>query len=127
MKKVTLIRPDPEKLRNRRVTLDVDRCVELLRHELTFDGKLLDRYEIAGADEKKAVVSVFQRYYLRAGNALILTVTVDDLAGSTRVHWISGGGADSVLTDVDGGAANAFESDVSRILKPYELKEAKED
>ena len=42
--------------------------------------------------EKQIIVSVYERYYFRAGNVLTATVTIDDLEDATRVHWACGGG-----------------------------------
>ena len=128
MNKVQLIYPDsnPDKLRTAFVSLPLDDCVERLRHELTRDGKLIDRWSLSAPGGGRAVVCVYERYYFRVGNYLTLTVTADDFTGRTRVRCAAGGGSSSALVNFDRGAADAFESAARDVLRPYFCQETEE-
>lgn len=123
MNKVTLKYPDPEKSRAAFVSLTVKDCVELLRYELTRDGKLIDRYDLSAPGGGSVSVCVFERYYFRVGNYLTLTVTADDFTGRTRVRCVAGGGSSSALVNFDRGAADAYESAARDVLRPHFCKE----
>ena len=119
MKKVTLIYPEEKDEHTLIVTLDLDECLKKLHHEITYDGDLLDRYEVDGGQGRRVVVSIYERYYIRAGNRLTVTLTMDNFTGKTRVHWRSGGGSDSVLFNFDWGAADHFDGLIKKTLSPY--------
>ena len=124
MKQVKLIcpkEPEPTLL----VSLGEEECRALVHHELTYDGKLLDCHRLR-AGERQIIVSVYERCYFRVGNALTATVTIDDLEGATRVHWVCGGGSDSALVSFDWGAADYFGTQIRKVLQEYELKKTKE-
>ena len=87
-------------------------------------GELLDAYEVTDADGVvHCCTAVYEKYYYRVGNRLTLTVTVDDLLGRTRAHWISAGGGEGVFWRFDWGAAESFDSVVREALQPYFLEE----
>lgn len=108
------------------VSLSVQECVAQVHHELTYGGKLLDQYEITNDGAKRAIVCVYRHYFIRAGNDLTATVTIDDFTGRTRVHWISGGGSDSAWIDFDWGAADQLSKLIKERLQPYRLQENEE-
>ena len=124
MKQVKLIYPkEPEP--TLRVSLGAEECRARIHHELTYDGKLLDCHRLQ-AGEKQIIVSVYERYYFRAGNVLTATVTIDGLEDATRVHWACGAGSDSALVHFDWGAADSFGTQIRKVLQEYELKKTEE-
>lgn len=119
MKKVTLIYPEKKDEHTLFVTLDMDECLKKLHHEITYNGELLERYEVDDGAQRRVVVSIYERYYIRAGNRLTVTVTVDNFTGKTRAHWRSGGGSDSIMFNFDWGAADDFDRQIRETLSPY--------
>lgn len=83
-------------------------------------GEIIDRYEIFSEDNKKCIVLVYEKHYYRAGNRLTLTVTIDNLAEHTRVHFIGGGGGEGLFR-FDWGAAESFAEIVPRSLEEFIL------
>lgn len=56
---------------------------------------------------------VYEKHYHRAGNRLTLTVTIDNVGGSTNVHCISGGGDEGYMKFswfADGNFENCVEN-----------------
>ena len=111
----------------RLVNLPVPDCLKVLHAAIvegSVTGELLDHYELTDAgDVLHCGVAVYEKYYYRVSNRLTLTVTVDDLMGKTRVHWISAGGGESAFWRFDWGAADSFDSVVREALRPYFLEE----
>ncbi|MBE6576420.1 MAG: hypothetical protein E7654_09130 [Ruminococcaceae bacterium] len=81
-------------------------------------GELIDRYAIGEDEGGLCIVLVFEKHYYRVGNRLTLTVTIDDLAGKTRVHTVGGGGGEG-LFGFDWGAADSFEQVAISALDEY--------
>ena len=78
-------------------------------------GELIDKYYL----NDQVVVLVFEKYYMRAANRLTLTVTVDSLEGATRVHYVGGGGSQSIFYRFDWGASQNFAEGLRLSLTPY--------
>ncbi len=78
-------------------------------------GELIDRYD-RQAGEYRCIVLVFEKHYYRVGQRLTLTVTIDNLSGTTRIHTVGGGGGEG-LFGFDWGAAESFETSVLRALE----------
>lgn len=55
-------------------------------------SKMNDCHELRQNGELRAMVLVFEKYYVRAGGRMSMTVTLDDLEGKTRAHWTVSGG-----------------------------------
>ena len=105
------------------VSLSIDECGQLIHSAIvdgSITGELLDHYVLDGPNGMRCAVMVYEKHYWRAGNRLTLTVTVDNLTGSTRVHTISGGGGEGLFR-FDWGAAQSFEGVVQDALAPYLL------
>lgn len=55
-------------------------------------GAMSDCHELRAGGELRGIVMVFEKYFLRSSSRLSMTVTLDDLEGTTRVHWAVTGG-----------------------------------
>ena len=102
------------------VSIDVESAAAEINKEVvdgSITGELIDFYEV-NEEKGSLVVLVFEKHYWRAGNRLTLTVTIDDLCGKTRVHYVSGGGGEGLLR-FDWGAAESFESVAEDALRNY--------
>lgn len=126
MGKIKLIYPEEAPEKTMWVALSVDECMQKINYELTAGGKLLDRHEITCDEGRRAVVSVWQHYFFRTGY-VTATVTVDNFAGRTRAHWVSGGGSDSPVIDFDWGAADRLNTMIRDVLTAYEWKETNDE
>lgn len=103
-----------------RVSLSLEEAVDFIVNRIindSTDGTLLDKYELMSADNSKCIVMLFEEYYYRVGNRLVLTVTLDNFDGDTRIHYVSGGGGEALK--FDWGAAKNFENLVPKLLKDY--------
>ncbi len=104
------------------INLPILQAAELIADEVvsgSITGELIDRYSIPLPGGAKVLVLVFEKHYYRAGNRLTLTVTLDDVEGDTRIHYIGGGGSQSVLMRFDWGAAGSFMNVVEDAIRPY--------
>lgn len=100
------------------VTIPLHAAVEQICSAVSAEsmtGELIDHYTLGEADQQCAVL-VFEKHYYRAGNRLTLTVTVDNFAGKTRVHTVSGGGGEGLFR-FDWGASEDFEAVVENALR----------
>lgn len=105
------------------VTLTPENAAEIVNHAIvdgSITGKLIDYHTVKGNDGSLCVVLVYDKHYYRAGNRLTLTVIIDNMSGTTRVHSISGGGGEGLFR-FDWGAADSFENCVASALKKYML------
>lgn len=64
-------------------------------------------------------VLVFEKYFMRVKNKAALVVIADDTSGTTDIRAIATGSSESVLFNLDWGAADDFASSVKDILKKY--------
>ncbi|MBD5104480.1 MAG: hypothetical protein HDT47_06420 [Ruminococcaceae bacterium] len=102
------------------VSIDVESAAIAINKEVvdgSITGELIDFYEVK-EEKGSLVVLVFEKHYWRAGNRLTLTVTIDDLCGKTRVHYVSGGGGEGLFR-FDWGAAESFEGVAEDALRNY--------
>ena len=86
----------------------------------SFSGELLDAYGAGAPGGGGYMLRVYEKHYIRAGNRLTLTVVMDDLSGTTRVHCVGGGGGEGLFA-FDWGAADSFSGTVSQALAPYRI------
>ncbi len=104
-----------------KVSLNIRDTLEKIEHAIvggSITGERIDSYQIAASNERRCVVSVYEKHYYRAGNRLTLTVVADDIEGATRVHCISGGGGEGLFR-FDWGAAESFSGIVFQTLEAY--------
>lgn len=102
------------------VSIDVESASNIINREVvdgSVTGELIDFYKV-NEEKGSLVVLVFEKHYWRAGNRLTLTITIDDLCGKTRVHYVSGGGGEG-LSRFDWGASKSFESAARDALIHY--------
>ena len=75
---------------------------EIIRGNVS--GTLIDRFVANHPDGTHCLISVYEKHFVRAGNRLTLTVTLDNFFGHTRVHTAGGGGGG--MLRIDFGAAS---------------------
>jgi hypothetical protein len=105
------------------ISLGVQQAVQIIDDAVvrgSFTGELIDAYGAGAPGGGGFVLRVYEKHYMRAGNRLTLTVTLDDLSGSTRVHCVGGGGGEGLFA-FDWGASGSFEGAVLKALAPYRL------
>ena len=103
------------------VTLSIEACGSVIYDAVvggSITGELIDHYAARGPDGLCCAVMVFEKHYWRAGNRLTLTVTMDNLLGKTRVHFIGGGGGEGLFR-FDWGAAEDFAGAAAAALRPF--------
>ena len=103
------------------VSLSIEECGRLLFDAVvggSITGELIDHYTARGPGGLCCAVMVFEKHYYRAGNRLTLTVTLDNLLGRTRAHFIGGGGGEGLFR-FDWGAAEDFADVAAEALRPY--------
>lgn len=81
--------------------------------------KTVDRYDVPAGDGRRAIVVVFEKYFMRNSSRASLTVTLDNLCGATRVHAVGSGGGQNALFGFDWGAGGDFEESVADALSDY--------
>jgi len=100
----------PEKYRTFFVSLSLQEAAEMIRkrvEEESVTGELLDDYVLSREGGSVRILT-FEKWFYRVGNRLVLTVTLDDLTGQTRIHVVSGGGGQSVWWKFDWFAGESF-------------------
>lgn len=105
------------------VSLDMQHTADLIDDAVlgdSFTGERIDQYSADAPGGGSLVMLVYEKNYMRAGNRLTLTVLLDDYAGHTRVHTVSGGGGEGLFR-FDWGAAEDFEKVVADALAQWRL------
>ncbi len=83
-------------------------------------SKMTDCYEMRQGETLCGMVLVFEKYYVRAGSRLSMTVTMDNLEGHTRVHWaVTGGSGIFGNTGDSKVAAEKYSNTLREALFPY--------
>ena len=103
------------------VSLGVQQAAQVIDDAVvrgSFTGECIDAYGAGAPGGGGFVLRVYEKHYMRAGNRLTLTVVLDDLSGTTRVHCIGGGGGEGLFA-FDWGAADSFSGVVANALAPY--------
>lgn len=81
-------------------------------------GTLIDHY-IRNCGEQQVVVIVLEKYFLRTSNRASMTVTIDNLDGSTIVHAVASGSSQGAFSRFDWGAGNSFVNSIRQSLLRY--------
>lgn len=68
---------------------------------------------------KEIIITVYQKYYLRADENITATISIDNFEGKTCVHVIAGGG-DDMFFRADCFASSTFEDLIHEALTLYE-------
>lgn len=82
-------------------------------------GALIDNYTVYDCNGVLCLVLVFEKYYLRMGSRLTLTVVIDNLNGITNVRSIGGGGGDGFFTSFNWGTSSDFSNCAVDALREY--------
>ena len=83
-------------------------------------SKMADCHELRRGDDLCGMVLVFEKYYVRAGGRMTMTVALDNLDGPTRVHWTVTGGEGVFGTSGDSKvAAEKYSNTLREALFPY--------
>lgn len=83
-------------------------------------SKMADCHELRQGTDLRGMVLVFEKYYVRAGGRMSMTVTLDDLDGKTRIHWtVTGGGGVFQNTGDSKVAAENYSNALREALFPY--------
>ena len=69
------------------------RTVCALVERAGISSRMADCHELRQGDALRGMVMIFEKYYLRAGGRLTMTVVLDDLEGRTRLYWTVTGGS----------------------------------
>jgi len=115
-----------------KVSLPVGDAGNLIHQAVTggsITGEMIDSYQVM-SPAGTVWVLVYEKHYVRAGNRLTLTVTLDDFESMTfadgvarrvtRIHCAGGGGGQGLFR-FDWGASESFEDTVLNALRPYRV------
>lgn len=111
----------PEKYVTKYLSLSLQGSAEKIIRavsEESVSGELLDDYAVV-CQTGTVRVLVFEKWYYRVQNRLVLTVTLDDLGDRTRIHAAAGGGSESWLWKFDWFAGSDFADVVWNAVEPY--------
>lgn len=103
------------------ISLDVESAARIIRQYIvngSMTGECIDDYSVRSG-EGVCRVLIFEKYYNRVNNRLILTVVIDNVTGRTRVHYVGGGGGEGIFFRFDWGAAGNFARSVYEALSEY--------
>lgn len=107
---------------NFKVNLSLKDTVTLLDRGIvdgSISGERVDYHVVTGDDIHGVIVLVYEKFFHRVGNRLCLTITVDNMNGSTNIHCIGAGGGNGIFINFDWGAGDSFSSAPREILKPH--------
>lgn len=80
-------------------------------------GELIDSYVSKYDDDHVMYVLVFEKYFMRNSSRASLTVTIENLNDTTRVHAVGSGGGQGALFKFDWGASDSFINQVKLALQ----------
>lgn len=92
------------------VSLSVEEALERLnkRIDSAMSGWAFKVYRLKTPEGKQVAATAYRKYYMRTGrDYLVMQTVLDDLTGTTRVHF---SGTDVKTWDFDLGAAAAFQN-----------------
>lgn len=96
------------------------RTISAMVEKLGVSSKMSDCHELRQGEALRGIVLVFEKYYVRAGGRLSMTVTLDDLEGRTRAHWaVTGGGGVFDSSGDSKVAAEKYSMALREALFPY--------
>ena len=88
-------------------------------------GKLVDKYEVADC-ENPAIISVYEKFFVKASNEASLTTVIDTHRNFTRIHVVGAAGGSWILNQ-DFGAEKGFEDYISEKMDVYKIKDMDND
>jgi hypothetical protein len=98
----------------------VQDAADYLVNEITASSassELVEKYSLFSPDGKCCTVLIFEKYYMRNESRISLTITIDDLAGATRVSATTSGGGQGAFFSFDWGAGRNFITTISDIIE----------
>lgn len=111
----------PEKYRTFFVSLSLPEAADIICTQVeegSYTGELLDDYAVS-CEGGVVRILTFEKWFYRVGNRLVLTVTLDDLTGRTRIHVVAGGGGESVWWKFDWFAGADFADEPYRAVEEF--------
>ena len=106
--------------RNFRVNLTPNEAMETIKDWVlgrNVSGVLVDQYE-RKIDDKKVIVIILEKYYMRTSNRASLTVTIDNFEGVTNVHAVAAAESEGILR-FECGAGKNFSNRVENALNRF--------
>ncbi len=103
-----------------KVRLSVEEAARRVIQEVTqgsLTAQLVEQYTAAGANGTQVCTLVFEKYYLRTGNTCALSVTLENLSGTTAVFAVGAGARQGAFSLFDWGASQDFEGAVEAALE----------
>lgn len=83
-------------------------------------SRMADCHEMRRGKDLCGMVMVFEKYYVRAGGRVSMTVALDNLEGRTRAHWVVTGGSGIMNNTGDTKvAAEKYSSALRKALFPH--------
>lgn len=83
-------------------------------------SKMADCHEMRRGGELCAMLLVFEKYFVRAGGRLSMTVALDNLDGRTRAYWVvTGGGGMMKNTGESKVAAEKYSNALREAVFPH--------
>lgn len=98
------------------VNLSPQDALNMIKDDLNAD---LVHEEDNTVDGKSIGIQVYEKYYMRAGNKVALTVIVEDFTGLTNVRAIGTAGSRDFIFNFDLGASDDFAERVAEILNRH--------
>lgn len=92
------------------VSLSVEETLKRLNQRIdsAMSGWAFEVYRLNTSEEKQVAATAYRKYYMRTGrDYLVMQAVLDDLTGTTRVHFSS---TDVKIWDFGLGAAAAFQN-----------------
>jgi hypothetical protein len=84
-------------------------------------GKLVDKYDVITKGDT-VIISVFEKFFVKASNEASLTTIIDTYNNFTRIHVIGAAGGSWILNQ-DFGAEKGFEDYISEKMDIYKIKD----
>ena len=83
-------------------------------------SRMADCHELRQGDTLLGMVMTFEKYYLRAGGRLTMTVVLDGLEEGTRAYWVVTGGGGMLSQNGDSKVAGEkYAHTLEEALLPY--------
>ena len=106
------------------INLSINSAIKLIKEKIEgrfITCKMVDKYK-QSINEKVIYVIILEKYFIRVGNRVTVTIVIDDFDDKTRIHLKAAGGSDSNIMRFDWGAANKFENEVYTIFEKHIIK-----
>ena len=105
-----------------KVNISPEKTAELIKDQIingSISGELIDEYIGITNDNKRVIVLIFEKYYIRNNGRASLSVTIENLSDITKIHAVGSGASQGFIFKFDWGASLNFIDQVSDILNEY--------